>query len=62
MDGRDGFRVVGVPIAADMPMQPSPISETPGPSVPIEQAASQSRRIFGRAVLAKWSANLSHAM
>src|SRR5262245_37539568 len=31
-------------------------------SVPIEQAASQSPRIFGRAILNKWSANLSHAM
>src|SRR6516225_11760175 len=58
MDGHDGFRVTSVPIAA----RHGPCSRARkrwGRFVPIEQAASQSPRIFGRAILNKWSANLS---
>src|SRR5260370_40140422 len=63
MDGRDGFRVVGVPIAARHAHGTEPHFGNAG-TVPSRSNKPHLNppRIFGRAILSKWSANLSHAM
>src|SRR5262249_2814135 len=53
MDGHDGFRVAGVPIAARHAMQPSPISETPGPFRPNRTSRISISPDFRRAILNK---------